>query len=95
MTRAEEKAVEYQVKTHGPNVMGGASILSEDEYMRLNMNYDFKAGYEEGEKDLILRTKRWIAEIHRICDITDEHGYSIELRDLIASFEKSMKEENG
>ena len=52
MTRAEEKAVEYQIKTHGPNVMGGASILSEDEYMRLNMNYDFKAGYEQAEKDL-------------------------------------------
>lgn len=50
-------------------------------------------GYEQAEKDLILRTKRWIAEIHRICDITDEHGYSIELRDLVASFEKTIKDE--
>ena len=49
--RAEEKAVEYQIKTHGPNVMGGTSVLSEDEYMRFNMNYDFKAGYEQAEKD--------------------------------------------
>ena len=52
MTRAEEKAVEYQIKTHGPNVMGGASMLSDEEYMRFNMNYDFKAGYESAEKDL-------------------------------------------
>ena len=28
----EEKAVEYQIKTHGPNVIGGASLLSEEEY---------------------------------------------------------------
>lgn len=50
--RAEEKAVEYQIKTHGPNVMGGASMLSEEEYMRFNMNLDFKNGYEQAEKDL-------------------------------------------
>lgn len=50
--RAEEKAVEYQIKTHGPNVMGGASMLSEEEYMRFNMNLDFKNGYELAEKDL-------------------------------------------
>lgn len=58
--RAEEKAVEYQIKTHGPNVMGGANILSEDEYMRFNMNYDFKAGYEEGEKDMAERAIEWL-----------------------------------
>ena len=52
MSKAEEKAVEYQIKTHGPNVMGGASVLSEEEYMRLNMNLDFKNGYEQAEKDL-------------------------------------------
>ena len=50
--RAEELAVEYQIKTHGPNVMGGASMLSEEEYMRFNMNLDFKNGYERAEKDL-------------------------------------------
>ena len=52
--RAEEKAVEYQIKTHGPNVMGGASVLSEEEYMRFNMNLDFKNGYEQAEEDLAL-----------------------------------------
>lgn len=66
MTRAEEKAVEYQMKTHGPNVMGGANILSEDEYMRLNMNYDFKAGYEEAEKVL-----GWISVKDRLPDTTE------------------------
>lgn len=50
--RAEERAVEYQIKTHGPNVMGGASMLSEEEYVRFNMNLDFKNGYEQAEKDL-------------------------------------------
>lgn len=50
--RAEEEAVEYQIKTHGPNVIGGASMLSEEEYMRFNMNLDFKNGYEQAEKDL-------------------------------------------
>lgn len=50
--RAEEKAVEYQIRTHGPNVIGGASLLSEEEYMRFNMNLDFKNGYEQAEKDI-------------------------------------------
>lgn len=53
----------------------------------------FRKGYEQAEKYLILRTKKWIKEIYWVCDITDEHGYRIELRDLIASFEKSMEEE--
>lgn len=57
--RAEEKAVEYQIKTHGPNVMGGASMLSEEEYMRFNMNLDFKNGYEQAEKDTLERAIEW------------------------------------
>ena len=50
--RAEEKSIVYQLATHGPRVMGGAAILSEDDYKFWNINYDFKAGYEEAEKDL-------------------------------------------
>lgn len=57
MNRAEQKAVEYQIKTHGPNVIGGAALLSEEEYYIFNMNRDFKAGYEEAEKDLELTWK--------------------------------------
>ncbi len=52
MTRAEEKSIVYQLATHGPRVMGGGAILSEDDYKFWNINYDFKAGYEEAEKDL-------------------------------------------
>lgn len=64
--RAEEKAVEYQIRTHGPNVMGGASMLSEEEYMRFNMNLDFKNGYELAEKDLALTWE----DIRTICLLT-------------------------
>ena len=56
--RAEEKAIAYQLATKGPNVMGGASILSEDELRFWNINYDFKAGYEEAEKDLGWRSAK-------------------------------------
>lgn len=50
--RAEEKSIAYQLVTHGPRVMGGDIILSEDERKLWNINYDFKAGYEQAEKDL-------------------------------------------
>ena len=84
--RAEEKALE----AYPPEMRKAFELLPKD------WNKPLRAacvkGYELAEKDLILRTKRWIKEIHRVCDITDEHGYSIELRDLIASFEKSIEE---
>lgn len=54
MTKAEEKSIAYQLVTHGPRVMGGDAILSEEDYKFWNINYDFKAGYEEAEKDLAL-----------------------------------------
>lgn len=41
----------------------------------------------------IKKAKLWLAEIHRVCDITDEHGYRIELRELQAIFEDYMKGE--
>ena len=41
----------------------------------------------------IKKAKLWLAEIHRVCDITDEHGYRIELRQLRARFENYMKGE--
>lgn len=50
--RAEEKSIAYQLATHGPRVMGGDIILSEDDRKFWNINYDFKNGYEEAEKDL-------------------------------------------
>ena len=65
MTRAEEKAVEYQIKTHGPNVMGGASMLSEEEYMRFNMNLDFKNGYEQAEQDIIPAAQDLVDAVER------------------------------
>lgn len=51
-SRAEKAAMVYQLATHGPNVLGGDAVLSEDDYKFWNINYDFKAGYEQAEKDL-------------------------------------------
>lgn len=45
------------------------------------------------EKVFIIKAERFLQEIHRVCDITDENGYRIELRELKARFEKYMKGE--
>lgn len=45
------------------------------------------------EKAFIIKAQEWLTEIHRVCDITDENGYRIELRELQARFEKYMKGE--
>lgn len=62
MTKAEEKSIVYQLATHGPRVMGGAAILSEEDYKFWNINYDFKAGYEQGQKETIERAVKWLKE---------------------------------
>ncbi len=46
------------------------------------------------EKEFIIKAKSFLSEIHRVCDITDENGYRIELRDLQARFENFYKETN-
>lgn len=43
------------------------------------------------EKEFLIKAKRFLSEIHRVCDITDENGYRIELRDLQARFENFYK----
>lgn len=58
MTKAEERAFEYQMSI-GPNVIGGAGLLSEDEFKKLNTNRHFLAGYEQAEKD-VLKDARYI-----------------------------------
>ena len=63
--RSEEAAVEYQIRTHGPNVMGGASLLSEEEYMRFNMNLDFKNGYERAEQDILPAAQALVDAVER------------------------------
>ena len=45
------------------------------------------------EKEFLIKAKRFLSEIHRVCDITDEHGYRIELRELQARLEKYIKGE--
>jgi len=44
------------------------------------------------KKRFITDAKTFLSEIHRVCDITDENGYRIELRDLQARFEKYINE---
>lgn len=41
----------------------------------------------------IEKAERWLKEIHRVCDITDENGYRIDWRELQARFEKYMEGE--
>lgn len=54
MTRAEEASIAYQLVAHGPRVMGGDAVLSDDDFKFWNINYDFVAGYKQAEKDLAL-----------------------------------------
>lgn len=54
MTRAEEASIAYQLVAHGPRVMGGDALLSDDDFKFWNINYDFVAGYEQAKKDLAL-----------------------------------------
>lgn len=88
---AEEKAVEYQIKTHGPNVMGGASMLSEEEYVRFNMNLDFKNGYEQAEKDTI-DYACYELEL-RLPEYLNYNGIQVERAEFIKDFCKAMEDE--
>jgi hypothetical protein len=43
------------------------------------------------EKCMMADIRAWLREICRVCDITDENGYSIDEHSLFASFEKTLK----
>lgn len=45
------------------------------------------------EKVFLRTVNAWLAEIHRVCDITDENGYQIGLEKLQTSLKKYMKGE--
>ena len=45
------------------------------------------------DKQMMARAREFIKEIARVCDITDENGYRIDERYLLAEFEKSIKGE--
>lgn len=62
MTKAEEKAIAYQLATHGPNVIGGDAVLSDEEHKYWNINYDFLNGYEGAKKETIERALVWLEE---------------------------------
>lgn len=62
-----------------PNGLNYNQSINDIEYIRTDV--------------FIKKAKLWLAEIHRVCDITDEHGYRIELRELRARFEIYMKGE--
>lgn len=69
MTRAEKASIAYQLVAHGPRVMGGDAVLSDDDFKFWNINYDFVAGYKQAEKDL-----GWISVKDRL---PEEPGYYI------------------
>ena len=96
LTRAEQRALEkYPVNMTPLNYQdlieqfGGKTEIDVNTYSRCL----FQEGYEQAEKHMIRTVKTWLSEIHRVCDITDENGYRVELRNLVASFEKTMEEE--
>ena len=64
------------METYGPRMIAGACILSAEEYNRWNINYDFKAGYEQAEKDLAL-TWEDIKTIEQIIATSDWYDFEI------------------
>lgn len=44
------------------------------------------------EKVFLRKANAWLAEIHRVCDITDENGYRVGLEKLQANFKKYMED---
>lgn len=87
-SKAEKRALEAY-----PECMVYNDLAMEYEDINGCYRTGFEAGYEKAEKDIKMEVKRWLTEIHRVCDITDENGYRIELRDLVASFEREIEEE--
>lgn len=78
------------------NEMPEKIYLDEDESWHLTNPNGDSVEYtrtDYAEKNFIAIAQRWLAEIHRVCDITDENGYRIELRELQARFENYMKGE--
>lgn len=89
MTKAEEKAIAYQLAAHDPKVIGGEAILSDEEHKYWNINYDFLAGYEEAKKETIERAINWLAN-----KLVREHClFGCEVEDISREFKKAMEEQ--
>ena len=73
-----------------PSKFGGNEIITSGKDFPNAVEYT-RTDY--AEKEFLIKAKRFLSEIHRVCDITDENGYRIELRELKARFEKYMKGE--
>lgn len=86
MTKAEEKAIAYQLAAHGPKIIGGSAILSDDEYNRWNINYDFMNGYEQAEKETIERAVAWLES-----NVWEHTG--LDHTELSDAFRQAMEEE--
>lgn len=92
--RAEERALEaYPIEICGYVTECRLGAKPQPQDWNEERRKCFQEGYEQAEKDIIHMVKTWLSEIHRVCDITDENGYRIELRNLIASFKKTLEEE--
>lgn len=83
VNEAPEKIYLYPYSTDGIYEIETKPLEGTVEYTRTDY----------AEKAFIIKAKRFLSEIHRVCDITDENGYRIELRELKARFEKYMKGE--
>ena len=89
-----EKSLEAGLKRFPEKIVGTEKTLFGDQSVDANLGKRilFMEGYRQAEKDITMKIKAWLSEIHRVYDITDENGYKIELRDLKTSFEKTLKE---
>ena len=64
------------------------------------INQSFEISYNDllkmaqwKEKQMIAKTKTFLKEIARVCDITDANSYSVDERYLLTEFEKIIKGE--
>ena len=86
MTKAEKASIAYQLVAHGPRVMGGDAVLSDDDLKFWNINYDFVAGYEQAEKDLALTWK----DISIICQAYVDVNYEFDYHSLQEKYEEIL-----
>ena len=93
MSKAEERAFEYQMATC-PNVIGGVGLLSEDEFKKLNTNPHFKAGYEQAEKDIVGLTWKDMKLIHEISEDYWEPKWCDDKAKEKAGYEKVLRRFN-
>lgn len=95
MTRKEEiqnASVAYNEKIGKLLVIGGDSILSEEEYLEFNKNPSFIAGAEWADKTMLDKVCEWLKSYRQ--DTYDGTGYIVGIVDdkTIEDLRKAMED---